>query len=132
MPKKRLSFREWILAVLLLFMALNAFGGGWYGLSGAPGVPVSWLAGSPFHDYRLPSLILILAVGGTSLLGAVAIVANLRWKRTMGWLAGATMMAWIIVQVAIIGYASWMQPTVFIVGAFVVFLSYGLPAPRVR
>ncbi len=33
------------LGALLVFAAVNAFGGGYYGLSGAPGVPVEWLAG---------------------------------------------------------------------------------------
>lgn len=31
---------------LLAFGALNAFGGGYYGLAGAPGVPTEWLEGS--------------------------------------------------------------------------------------
>ena len=33
---------------LLTFGALNALGGGYYGLTGAVGVPTEWLEGSPF------------------------------------------------------------------------------------
>ena len=56
---------------LLAFGALNAFAGGYYGLSGAPGVPVEWLEGSPFSDYTVPSLILFIVVGGSLLIAAV-------------------------------------------------------------
>jgi len=51
-----------VLGALLAFGAINAVAGGYYGLSGASGVPLEWLAGSPFRDYlvltlasRLPS-----------------------------------------------------------------------------
>jgi hypothetical protein len=39
------------LDTLLTFIALNALGGGIYGLSGAVDVPTEWLAGSPFESY---------------------------------------------------------------------------------
>jgi hypothetical protein len=42
---------RWPLGLLLGFGALNAFGGGYYGMAGAEGIPTAWLAGSPFHDY---------------------------------------------------------------------------------
>ena len=54
--------RSWIRLVLgglLAFGALNAFGGGVYGLSGAEGVPLELLEGSPFKTYFVPSLILM-------------------------------------------------------------------------
>jgi len=55
--QSRSSGLRYALAGLLAFGALNAFAGGYYGLSGAPGVPVEWLEGSPFSDYTVPSLI---------------------------------------------------------------------------
>jgi hypothetical protein len=52
------------LGALLAFGALNAFGGSYYGLSGAAEVPREWLRGSPaFGAY----LIMILAMGWPSL-----------------------------------------------------------------
>jgi hypothetical protein len=48
-----------LLGALLTVGALNAFAGGYYGLSGAEGVPREWLAGSPFRDYFVPSVILL-------------------------------------------------------------------------
>jgi hypothetical protein len=69
------------LGVLLAFGALNAFGGGFYGLSGARDIPKEWLAGSPFTDYFIPSFILFFVVGGSMLLAAVAIFAHWRKAR---------------------------------------------------
>src|SRR5690242_15281521 len=46
---------RYLLGALLAFGALNAFGGGYYGLSGADGIPTEWLQGSPFSDYLVPS-----------------------------------------------------------------------------
>jgi hypothetical protein len=36
---------RWILGLLLAFVALNAFAGGYYGMSGARNVPTEWLQG---------------------------------------------------------------------------------------
>ena len=53
---------RYALGALLSLGALNAFGGGAFGLSGARGIPTEWLEGSPFADYVVPSLILVVAV----------------------------------------------------------------------
>ena len=37
------SALRYLLGGLLTFGAINAFGGGYYGLSGAKGVPTDWL-----------------------------------------------------------------------------------------
>lgn len=98
------------LASLLGFGALNAFAGGYYGLSGAEGVPLEWLAGSPFSDYTIPSAILFVVVGGSMLAAAIAVATRARVARAAAMAAGAIVLIWIAVQIAIIGYVSWMQP----------------------
>ena len=120
---------RWILGGLLAFLALNAFGGGYYGLSGAPGVPTEWLAGSPFQSYFVPSLILFVVVGGAFLTAAIAVFANARWRRLAVAAAVVIVAAWLAVQVAIIGYVSWMQPVTAIAAAIVAVLAARLP-PR--
>ncbi len=115
------------LAAVLAFAALNAFGGGWYGLSGAPGVPVEWLEGSPFTSYFVPSLVLMFVVGGASLVAAFAIVARLPAGRALALAAGAILTGWIAVQVAIIGYVSWMQPATLCAAAIVLALAWHVP-----
>jgi len=45
------------LGVLLLFVAINAFGGGYYGMAGAKDVPTEWLKGSPFRNHKQKELL---------------------------------------------------------------------------
>jgi hypothetical protein len=119
-----------VLGVLLAFAALNAFGGGYYALSGAEGVPTEWLAGSPFHDYVVPGLFLFFVVGGAFGVAAVAVLTGTRVARAAALVAGAIVLAWLLVQVSIIGYVSWMQPVTALVGLVILLLAWRLPRAR--
>jgi hypothetical protein len=66
----RTRFR-YVLGSLLAFGALNAFAGGYYGMSGAEDVPKEWLEGSPFDNYFIPGFVLFIVVGG-----------SFRWSRS--------------------------------------------------
>ena len=118
---------RYLLGGLLAFGALNAFGGGYYGLSGAEGVPTEWLQGSPFVDYTIPSLILFVVVGGSLLVASVAVFARLRIARLTAFSAGLIVLGWIVTQFAIIGYVSWMQPTTVIAGVVILTFAWLLP-----
>lgn len=122
---------RWFLGSLLGFVALNAFGGGYYGLAGAKGIPVEWLDGSPFSSYVVPSLILAVVVGGAFLTASIAVFARASWRRTAVFAAVAIVTGWLAVQVAIIGYVSWMQPATAIAAVIIAALATRLPA-RVR
>jgi hypothetical protein len=107
---------EIVIASLGALTAVNAVGGCIYGLSGAPNVPREWLDGYPFRDYRVPSLILGGAVGGSSA-GASATA----WRAsgcagTAALGAGVVLTGWIATQVAIIGPRSPLQPLMAGVG----------------
>jgi hypothetical protein len=118
---------RYVLGGLLGFGALNAFGGGYYGMAGAEGVPREWLEGSPFDDYFIPSLVLFVAIGGSFLAAAIAVFAKLRIARTAAFAAGAIVLGWIVVETAIIGYVSWMQPATTFGGVLVLLLAWLLP-----
>ena len=120
------------LGVLLAVIALNAFGGGVYGLAGAPGVPRTWLAGSPFATYFIPSVVLLVVVGGACLLAAIAVLDGWTRARLLALGAGAIVLGWLGVQVAIIGYVSWMQPTTAAAGAVAVALALLCPSLPAR
>lgn len=125
--ENRLSLIHYLLGGLLVFGALNAFGGGFYGLSGAEDVPLEWLDGSPFRTYFVPSLILFVVVGGSFLFAAIAVFSKARIARVSALGAGAVVLVWILVQVSIIGYVSWMQPATAIGGLLILLLSVLLP-----
>ena len=104
-------------------MAVCAFGGGYYGMSGAEGVPRELLEGSPFRTYFGPSLILFAAVGGSFLFAAIGVLFQRPFARVSTNLAAVVATVWIAAQVAIIGFVSWLQPAVVGVALIVLLLN---------
>jgi len=95
------------LLILTLIQAVGAIAGG-IGLVRDPikniGMPLSVLEGSPFKDYLIPGLILLVVVG----LFALLVLAGLlrRWKPAW-WLSlasGGGLVIWIAAEVALLGY----------------------------
>lgn len=121
------KFTRYALGILLLFVALNAFGGGYYGMAGAENIPTYWLNGTPFRNYYIPSVILFVFVGGSCLIAAIAVFRQSNWSRKAAFIAGAIILFWLIVQVAIIGFVSWMQPVTAIFAVAILLLSSRLP-----
>lgn len=128
-PHLRLRSTRPLLAALLISTALAAFGGGFFGLSGARGVPTAWLQGSPFSDYTTPSLLLLVVVGGSQFFAGMAVA--LRWPvaRVAAVAASAILLAWMGVEYVVIGQVSWLQPVTLLVGVLVLPLAAALPAP---
>jgi len=71
----------------------------------------------------------LAVVGGTFLVAAVAVFVRSRIARASALTAGTVVLVWIVVQVTIIGYVSWMQPTTAIGGLLVLLLAWLLPKP---
>jgi hypothetical protein len=121
--------RRYMLGSLLLLMAINAFGGGFYAMAGAKDVPVEWLKESPFPDYFIPGLFLFLVIGGSALLAAVVVFSRHRLARRAALFCGVIVLLWILIQVIIIGYVSWMQPATAVAATLILVLA--LPTTRV-
>jgi len=118
---------RYALGILLGILALNAIGGGYYGISGAKDVPVALLAGSPFKDYFIPSLFLFLVVGGSAFFACIAVFRRLPFAKKAAFASATILVLWLAVQVAIIGYMSWMQPVTAVVALIIFFLTWKLP-----
>ena len=117
--------RPWLLFAIEVVVALNAIGGAIWGLDGAKNVPREWLEGTPFDSYVVPSLILLVAVGGSMALAALALAARHRLAPELSVIAGLSLMGWIATQVVLIapnGGVSWLQPTMFAAGLLVAAL----------
>jgi hypothetical protein len=105
---------QWIrilISVLASFVALTAISGGvilfkgtyqngmlieW---GGQGQFPVAWLHDTPFTDYTIPALILIIVVGGGSLFSAFAIFRRNTLSFFASGIAGLLLMGWIIGEV---------------------------------
>ena len=94
--------------VSLLFQGLSGIAGG-IGLVGDPtgdnlGIPVSWLQGSPFDDYLVPGLILLVVLGVFPLIVTYGLWTQRSWAWPAALLVGVGLLVWIGVEILVIGY----------------------------
>lgn len=112
------------IGILHAFIALNAFGGGIYAMAGAKGVPLVWLEGSLFTSYFFPGLFLFLIIGGSCTVAAVAIFSHKGYANRISIYCGLLLIFWILIQVAVIGYVSWLQPAVLTAALLIIILTW--------
>ncbi|MFO0615421.1 MAG: hypothetical protein U0414_22705 [Polyangiaceae bacterium] len=111
------------LGVIMGATALAALAGGIYGLTGAKQLPMAWLTGSPFESYLVPSLVLLLVVGGSLAVATVAVVKRARRAAVLTVGAGLILLGWIFAEVIVIGYVSWLQPLMAIVAKIILVIA---------
>jgi predicted CoA-binding protein len=124
-PHVRLHFRMPLL-ILTIFTALGAISGG-LGLLFAPdghllGWSPSMLATTPFHDYFIPGLMLLVVIGGGHALAAAGLIARRRVGLVSAAIAGAALTLWIVTQLALIGFF-WLQALMLAIGLVEVALA---------
>lgn len=102
---------------LALFNAVSAIGGG-IGIiaTNGLGMPLTWLAHTPFADYAVPGYILIIVVGGSAVVAAVLLFTRQQWSAIMACGAGAIMTGWILGEVVFIRQATWLQALYLLTG----------------
>jgi hypothetical protein len=123
----------WALLVLLVVQGLAGLGGG-LSLTIAPDgsilrMPTSLLEGSPFPDFLLPGLILLLVLGVLPLIAAVGLWRGRRWAWYAAFVVGCGLMIWILVELTIIPY-DVLQPVFGGVGMAIFIVSLLRPVRR--
>jgi hypothetical protein len=90
------------LVILEVFVALGAIAGGIGLLTGAIPASLEGLQGSPFVDYTIPALSLMVIVGGGMLFAAATILSGREIGVLASVFAGLMMMGFEVVEAAII------------------------------
>jgi hypothetical protein len=119
-----LTWHRIALVTLDGFLAVSAVGGGLALLMGSIQFPLAWLAGSPFGNYIIPGLALLILVGG----GALVATAALLWRPALGVmlsaLAGLVVLVFLVVEVLVVGSEPGLmrslQMTYFAIGLLIV------------
>lgn len=105
---------------LALFSAMSCLTGGVALVISRRGTellpPLEMLRFTPFRDYLIPGLILMLVVGGTQLVAVVAILRRHKAADLACVLAGAALSGWVIAEAAMLRVLTRMQAFFLIVG----------------
>ena len=109
-----------VLGFLQLFIGLGAVGGG-FGLvlepSGANlGVPLEMLKHSPFTDFLIPGIVLLIVNGLGSIAGSVVSFKLLHYTAEIALALGSFLVAWILIQVYWIHSIHWLHALYLILG----------------
>ena len=96
--------RRIMLATIEGLTGLGAIGGGIAILTGAFNrwFPVAWLQGTPFSDYTIPGLALLVIIGGGMLLAAAAQFVRRAWAVLFSAAMGLVMIGFEVVEIAVI------------------------------
>lgn len=108
-------------AYLAAFIALTAIPGGVSLITGWIDPGVSQLAGSPFADYTVPGLLLLLVVGGLAVLatGLLLLRSDSETANLATAVAGAAMVAYECVEWTVIGFF-WLQAMFIAIGLLLI------------
>jgi len=112
----------YLLGALQAFIGLGALGGG-FGLVRDPsgsalGLPMSFLEGSPFPDFLIPGMFLLVVNGIGSMIGAGLSFTRRRYAQEIAIVLGAILIAWIVIQIVIISSFHWLHVLYLILGIF--------------
>jgi hypothetical protein len=109
-----------LLAVLALFVGVGGVFGGVQMLADPVhpmGMSPQMIAGSPYDSYTQPGILLLLLMGVIPLEVAVGLLVRSRGAVAAAALLGGGLMAWILVQWALLPDTLWLQPVIFAIGA---------------
>lgn len=113
-----------ILVVVELFIGLTAVAGGFALLVHWIEFPIELLYGSPLNSYDIPGVVLMVVVGGSALVAAFTVQRHHPWAPELSVLAGMIAIAWIAVEVAIVGLVGpVLQGLYFALGLAIILLA---------
>jgi hypothetical protein len=119
---------RYALGILQIFIGITAVLGG-FGLVSDPSgtkmnVPLELLKNSPFTNYLIPGLVLLIVIGVGHILAGVVTFLRHRYSGNISAFFGALLVLYMIIEVLFIGWVNFSQPLYFVLGA--VELIFGL------
>jgi hypothetical protein len=87
------------------------------------GVREEWLRGSPFTNYQIPALALLVCVGGGNLLSAALVWVRSVLGLLLSMAVGVGLMGFEIIETYSFGLRNVQQPLMFVIGLAVAILA---------
>ena len=120
-----------ILCVLQLGIGVTAVLGG-FGLVSDPSgaemeIPLTLLENSIFANYLIPGLVLLIVIGVGNVLGGIATLSRRRHFGNIAIFLGGFLVAYILVEIGIIGLLNLSQPIYIMLGVSEIVLGLKLP-----
>ena len=97
-------------------LAANALYGGIGLIANGLGMPDEWLDRMPGHSWDVGGWALLLTVAVPQAIACVLVLRRHAWAGVVGFLAGAALVAWIVVQLAVMQMYFILQPVVVAFG----------------
>jgi hypothetical protein len=118
----------YILGVLQNFIGITAVLGG-FGLISDPSgtkmnVPLELLKNSPFTNYLIPGLVLLIGIGVGHVFAGIVTFLRHRYIGSISIFFGAVLACYMMTEVWFLGLVNFSQPLYFVLGA--VELIFGL------
>jgi len=124
------KFASYGLCVLQIFVGITAVLGG-FGLVSDPSgtkmnIPLMLLENSPFANYLIPGLFLLLVIGVGNVLTGIVVFLRHRYAGNLSVFLGALLALYITVEVWFIGLMNFSQPLYFVLGVAELILGLNL------
>jgi hypothetical protein len=131
--RRRRPALVWVLFGLLVLQAVGGIAGGG-ALAVRPGgdllkMPLSYIEDSPFHDYRIPGLLLLLVLGVFPLVVAIGLLQRRPWAWFGAFAVGCGLIVFELVENRVIG-DNVQQPIWGSVGGLIALVSLAPPVQR--
>jgi len=117
------------LGALQAFIGITAIAGGFRLVSnpnGTSDIPIEWLTGTPFTNYLIPGLVLLIVIGFGNVLGSIFSFLSKRYAGRIATLLGIFLILFMTIEVWFVGLRTFLQPLYFILGAIVMALGLKL------
>ncbi len=123
------KFIAYFLGSLQAFIGLTAIAGGFRLVSnpkGIPDFPIEWLSNSPFTNYLIPGLVLLIFIGFGNVLAGTITFFRKKYSGSIAAVLGIFLILYMAIEVWFVGLRNFLQPLYFMLGVIVLIFGFKL------
>ncbi len=94
------------------------------------GMPLEWASRLPAGSWTLAGIALLVGVSAPQAVSAVLTLTRHRRAGQVGVLAGALLVAWIVIQVVVLQRYFFLQPVIAVIGGLEIALAWISVVPK--